>query len=556
MAGPSRYSPEMLAEYRRHWNAPTFSGYWDLNAQIYPEQEALVDARVRLTWSQLKQMMDRLALGLLEMGMERDQVLVLQLPNWVELYLMRMACEKAGIMSLPALRTFRHHEMEYMCRHVEAAGVVIPWEFGGRDYYQMVRDIQPGLPSLKHILVVGNRVPPGTISVWDMMERPLEQQFPPDHLESRRYRPDDIILTTTSGSTGLPKVVEQPMGARLMYIRITNETLGMSSGDTVASFSPVASGPNSLVFIRCPVAGAKGVLLETFSAEEALELVQRERVTVMGLVPAMLVMLVEHPNFSRYDLSSLRVIFCAAAPFPYEQMLEVQKRMPCPIVYGYGALDLGGGIMSSPQDPDAVRLGTVGKPHPAFTFKIVDEGGREVPSGEAGELLGSGPGCASGYYRDPETTGAAWSTEGWFRTGDLARWDDQGHLMIVGRKKEMIIRGGQNIYPIELENLLAAHPKVARVAVVGMPDPVLGERACAFIVPRGSQVFDFEEMVAYLRGQDLASFKLPERLEIRESLPHLSEVNKVDKRSLRQEIAQMLEDEAHSRPRSRGSSRK
>jgi non-ribosomal peptide synthetase component E (peptide arylation enzyme) len=283
--------------------------------------------------------------------------------------------------------------------------------------------------------------------------------------------------------------------------------------------------------------------MEHFDAEEALKLIQRERITVGCVVPAQLAMMVSHPHLSEYDLSSIRLWWCVGALLPYHQGVEIEKKIGGVIVTGLGATDWGGFTISSIDEPPEVRLLTEGKPITGVEIKLVDDGGQEVPRGEMGEVWGRGEVCLSGYYKDPEATWKAWSKDGWFRMGDLGKWDEQGNLVVVGRKKDMIIRGGQNIYPIEIENLLVSHPKVADVAVVGMPDSVMGERVCAYVVPKTWQEITLEELVSFLKGKNIAPYKLPERLEIVGRIPMVAGEQKVDKKLLQQEIASKLKAE-------------
>ena len=224
---------------------------------------------------------------------------------------------------------------------------------------------------------------------------------------------------------------------------------------------------------------------------------------------------------------------------------EAEETLGVPVLNAYGSFD-GGGITRTTIDDDAeTRRGTVGKPFLGNEVKLLDANGEEVAPGEEGELYFRGPCTTAGYYLDIGRTMEAWGvlgTDGWFRTGDLARFDKSGNVVLTGRKKDLIIRGGQNIYPVEIEGLLLLHPKVQHVAVVGMPDPIMGERACAYVVPKPGKEFAFEEMVSFLRSKNIAPYKLPERLEIRSELP-LRDTQKVAKAPLREDIAQRLKAE-------------
>jgi len=232
----------------------------------------------------------------------------------------------------------------------------------------------------------------------------------------------------------------------------------------------------------------------------------------------------------------------AGADIPYTMAMRIEEKMGCCIVNDYGAYDIGNVSQATIDDPPEVRLLTVGKPHPGLEVKLVDDAGKEVPEGEAGEVMIRGPSCQSGFYLDPEATWATWTRDGWGRTGDLAKWDEQGNLVIVGRKKEVIIRGGQNIYPKEIEDLLMQHPGVLNAVIISMPDPEMGERCCAYVMPKSGEKFTFEEMTAFLKEKRIASYKLPERLEVIDSMPMVGN-QKVDKQYLYQDIMQKLKKE-------------
>ena len=200
-------------------------------------------------------------------------------------------------------------------------------------------------------------------------------------------------------------------------------------------------------------------------------------------------------------------------------------------------------LMQHYTEPRDQRLLTVGRPSIANEVKIVDESGLEVRQGQVGEIMARGPMCGFGYYKDPEASMKVWTQDGWYHMGDLGKFDEKGNLILIGRAKDMIIRGGQNIYPLEIENLLLTHPKVLDVAIVGMPDPVMGEKACAYVVPKAGQEFKFDEMVSFLKEKKIANYKLPERLEIIGKLPAVAG-QKIDKKALQQAIAQKLKSES------------
>lgn len=545
MAKPNRYTPEMIEKYTTegYWEPRTFSDLWDQSAMDYPNKEAVVDSKTRLTWGQAKQWIDRLALGLLDQGLKKDQMLVVQLPNSVELCLLRIACEKAGLLFMPVLRTFRRREMEYILSHVEATGVVIPWQFRDFDYFEMIKEIRTSLPGLKYVFLVGDEAPGGTLSIKAMSEQPLEEKYPSSYLEGTKTKATEFSLVVpTTGSTGFPKFVEIPSCSHIFSGKYFVKAYQITASDIVAVLAPAALGPNIIAYCCVPRVGAKMVMMEHFEAEEALKLIERERVTIAGVVPTQLVMMAGHPNLKEYDISSLRFIRVTGAPLTYQVAVEAEENVGCPIIQGYGAVEFGTGSTSILGDPREVRLLTAGKPLPGCEVKLVDEG-NEVPRGEVGEIMLAGPVGVSGYYRDPDTTWKVWTRDGWYRTGDRGKLDDRGKLVILGRQKDMIIRGGQNIYPTEIENLLISHPRVSGAAVVGMPDPVMGERVCAYVAPKENQTYTFDEMISFLKQKSIAPYKLPERLELVDSIPMVGAGQKVDKKELKQDISEKLKAE-------------
>ncbi|MBI4334742.1 MAG: AMP-binding protein [Chloroflexi bacterium] len=543
MAKPTRYTPEMERDYleKGYWIKTTFAEIWDRNARQFPDREAVVDSRNRLTWAQAKQWIDRLALGFLDMGFKRDELIVLQLPNSVELTLLRVACEKAGLLSLPIMRTFREKEVEYVLKYTQAKGIVTPVAFRDFDYVKMLDDIKGGLPDLRHIFTVGDTAPAGTTSIWQMVETPVEKEYPAGYLNRTGMPFNEFSLVfLTSGSTGFPKFVENPVCSITCREKWIVDHLKFTQDDIFAIVSPTAGGANGRSYCSAPMVGAKIVNMEKWDAEDALKLIEREQVTIFPTVPAMLTMMLRVPNFSRYDLSSLKLIFSMGSVLPYNIGLEVEQKMGGKLIQNYSSIDCSVACMGGPDDPQDKRILTAGRPYAWAEVKLLDDNDREAPLGSVGEVLLRGPAGASGYFRDPEATWKAWSKDGWFRMGDLAKLDEEGYLTIVGRKKDMIIRGGQNIYPVEIENILVTHPKVLSIALVGMPDTVLGEKACAYIVPKEGQTFTFEEMVAFLKEKGIAGFKLPERLEVIDRMPMVAEGQKIDKKTLMADIAAKL----------------
>ena len=545
---PIRYDEAEVKKYTEKgwWTEELLSDFWYRNAEKYPDREALVDTLGRrLTFAEVKEQIKRIALGLIDLGLNKDDRIGIQLPNCVEGFLTRLACERAGIISIALMQVYRHVELTEILGRIEAKAVVIPWKYRNFNYYEMIKEIAPQLPSLKHIIVVGDDVPEGAVSLSKIMQSSLEDKYPKDILEQRKMNAFDVcFLNSTTGTTGIPKIVEWTVAARLWSAKTHVRNWQLNIDDILCAIAPWPGAPGGTPTYFCaPQVGAKVVLLYEYTPKAALEIIQKEKVTVPCLVPAQLGAMMQEPVES-YDLSSLRFIRCSGGYLSPPLAEEVTRRMKCPILITYGSQDTGSISGTAMDDPPEKKLYTVGKPLIGNDIKLVDDNGVEVPYGEIGQLYFRGPQSSGGYYRDPEKTFTeAVDSEGWATPGDLVKFDEDGYLVITGRKKDIIIRGGQNIYPGEIENFLIAHPKIADAAVVAMPDQIMGEKACAFVIPAaGSEPITFEEMVEYLKSKKLAMYKLPERLEIVDAFP-LAGGSKINKVELRRIIAEKLKAE-------------
>ena len=550
MAGlnrPTRYTQEMIDEYfaKGYWTEDTTSRLWSRNANLYPDKEAFVSAERRLTWSQIKKMSDRAAWGLVEMGLKRGELLLVLLGNCFESYLVRVACEKAGILCSTALMTVRESEIESILRNFGAVGAFIPKKFRNFDYCSVLCEIRTRLAGFKYLFLTGDEEVPGTISIEKLIEQPLEEKYGADDFGPTEITATDIsVIASTSGTTGSPKGVEHAQCARMAVARCYRDQVRLTGEDVVLNIVSGTAGLGAGFNYNgaAPLVGAKTVLLEIWNVESTLQLVEKERVTVLVAVPAQIAQIVKAPNLSQYDLSFLRCISTGTAPLPSSLAIEAEEKLKIPVLNTYGQLDGGVATYTGIDDPPEIRRKTVGKPAKGMVVKFFDEEGQESSSGE---VVYSGPTTSGGYYKDAGATLKAWESlglKGRFKSGDLGRFDESGNLVLMGRKKDIIIRGGQNIYPMEVEGLLLTHPKIKSVAIVVMPDPIMGEKACAYVALNPGQQLTFEEMTSFLKGKKIAPYKLPERLEILEELP-LRGYQKVAKRELQEDLFRKLQAE-------------
>jgi len=528
-----------------YWTQETFYDFYDRNAREYGDREALVDSKYRLTWAEAKHLVDAIAHSWIEMGIPQSARVIIQSPNSVYGFLARIACERAGLISLTVYPYLRQRELEYMAERTEAAAVIIPVVYRDFDYLEMYKGLQKQFTHLKNIFlfddVVPETAPEGTYSLTQLAREAAQNPIDESALDKRRLDPirNVALLTTTSGTTGLPKLVEWPAAPRVCTSKGRVDIWKLSKDDITMAIAPHAGGAaGTLTYFAAPLAGAKTVMLEEFSPEAALALIEKERATAIGVVPTHLIRMLE-ADTTKYDLSSLRFIRSAGGYLSPQVAEEAEKAFDAVITSDLGTQDMGSVSGCRIEDTKELRRRTVGRMLPGNKVRLLDEAGNQVPDGEPGILYFRGPHAPAGYYRDQELTATVFDPDGWTTTGDIVKFD-QECLWILGRSKDMIIRGGQNIYPAEIEGLLNEHPKVVSVAIVGYPDREMGERTCAYVIVKAGQGFSFDEMVKFLKEKQLAMYKLPERLEIVDDFPAVGDSGKVNKETLKKMIAAKL----------------
>jgi len=547
MAKPTRLTQDMIKEYLRRgiWDDVSISDILKGNAERFPDKEAVVDSKTRLTWSELNNLADRVAIGLMEMGMKRDQAIVAQLPSTINTPLLLMACHKAGILCCFPPMTFRHGELKHLLKTLDASAVITPSQYRDTDYYNMVKDVAADLPHLKLFFVLSHEVPPEAVSFEDLKNEPYEQTKPQGYLDQYSFSPFEVSsIVLTSGTTGMPKCIEHTGASSKAGGWGAVQRAKLTQSDIIGNIAPLSGGPGLQNWWAGFQIGATICFLERFTPEGALQFMERESVTYLSVIPTQLIRILKECDLNKYDLSSLRIVRTGAAAFDAALARETEERLNCTVLIAGGCQETYSFAQTGVDDPLEKRLSTLGKPFPGNEIRIIDENGEEVPQGEMGQLSVRGASTSSGYYGDAKNTLAAWGTfgeGGWYQTGDLALLDNQNYLVLVGRKKDLIIRGGQNIYPREIEDLLLSHPGIMQAVVLGIPDAIMGERACACVTLKKGQKFDFEEMNTSLREKGLAVHKLPERLERFEQFPQLVDGQKVDKISLRKQVIERIE---------------
>jgi acyl-CoA synthetase (AMP-forming)/AMP-acid ligase II len=503
-------------------------------AAAHPDREAIVDHRHRVTYGDLLARVDRTAAALQSLGLGAGDVVTIQLPNWVEFAYVFFACERIGAIANQIGPDFRSREVEYIVRFSESRAFVCPATFKGFDYVDMVRQLRPKLEGLKAVLVLGGGESSGDAGTLSLDQLIYGPSAPPP-LKPYRMAPDAVMrMAFTSGTTGNPKGVTHSFQTTLPAGEILNGAMNVTEREVFLIYLPLGLNWGYLTLLQSIMAGARAVLLDRFSGRAALELIERERVTLLPSAPASIIAMLNDPELARVALSSLRVVITGGASCPIETIRAYRARMPGHLIELYGMLETGFHTFTRLlDDPEAVT-GTIGRAAPRMQLRLIDEHGRDVPPGAEGEIAAKGPSVHLGYYKNPAANAELFTADGWFRTGDLGVIDRAGNVRIVGRLKEMINRGGKKFFPREVEEILYTHPGVLHAAIVGVPDPRLGERNCLCVIPRPGKSVSLPEMVAYLRD-GVATYKLPEELEIFDEFP-FTPTGKIQRHALTRQV--------------------
>jgi cyclohexanecarboxylate-CoA ligase len=524
-----------------HWHDRTINDDLDACVAACPDKRALTALRVEsgelrhFTYRELGEAADRIALGLARLGIGRNDVVAVQLPNWWQFTALYLACSRIGAVLNPLMHIFRERELSFMLKHGEAKLLVVPKVFRGFDHEAMARVLKPGVPSLQYIVVVDGEGP----DAFDALLMGHDGQRSSDAtgiLSRHRPGPDDITqLLYTSGTTGEPKGVMHSANTLMGNIVPYAERLALNQHDVVLMASPMAHQTGFMYGLMMPIMlRAAAVLQDIWEPRQAVELIRAEGVTFTMASTPFLSDLTKAVQESGQPLPSLRTFLCAGAPIPGPLVEQARSVLRTKIVSAWGMTETGAVTLIKLDDPDGLAFSTDGCPLPGVEIKVVDFNGLELPAGQVGSLLVRSCSNFGGYLKRPQLNGT--DAEGWFDTGDLARMDANGYIRISGRSKDVIIRGGENIPVLEVEALLYKHPAVAQVAIVAYPDERLGERACAIVVPKPGQQLDFEGMAAFLKAQRIAIQYIPERLIVRDAMP-ATPTGKVQKFRLREMLS-------------------
>ncbi len=536
----------------------TIGRFFDEACARHAEREALVVRHqgVRLTYAQLRSKVDALACGLMRLGLKPGERVGIWSQNNLEWALTQFATAKAGLVLVNINPAYRRAELEYALNKVGCRALILSPAFKSSNYLEMLADLapelghcEPGLlrshtlPTLEFVIRMGAGPTPGMLGFDALLSPPTREELTALALLAAELQFDDPInIQFTSGTTGHPK------GATLSHHNILNnghfvaEAIKLVPGDRLCIPVPLYHCFGMVMGnLGCLTHGATMVYpAEAFEPLAVLEAVAEERCTALYGVPTMFIAALDHPRFAEFDLASLRTGIMAGSPCPIEVMKRVIDKLNMgEVTIAYGMTETSPvSFQSATDDPVERRVSTVGRVQPHCEVKVVDAEGRVVPRGTPGELCTRGYSVMLGYWDDEAKTKEAIDAAGWMHTGDLAVIDDEGYCNIVGRIKDMVIRGGENIYPREIEEFLYAHPKVLDVQVVGIPDQKYGEELCAWIIPREEGTLSEAEVRAFCQGQ-IAHYKIPRYIRFVDSFP-MTVTGKIQKFQIRQKMKEEL----------------
>ncbi|EKX61881.1 (2,3-dihydroxybenzoyl)adenylate synthase [Streptomyces ipomoeae] len=543
---PAEYAERYTA--RGYWEGVALGDRLHAAADAPPDAIAVVDGDRRLTYRRLAEHADAAAQRLAALGLRPDDRIVVQLPNTVEFVILTYACLRLGVIPVMALPGHRRHEIGHLVEHSEAVAIAVPDFLKDHDHQAMAFEIADGSPTLAHVLVLGDKVDDRAVDLGELCAGPAA---PGARAAVDAYRPDSrsiAVFLLSGGTTGLPKLIARTHDDYLYNARRSAEVCEL--GPDTVYFAALPLGHNFP--LACP--GLLGTLLNggrvvlgSPNPDKAFPLIEREGVTVSALVPAVAQRWLDHrADHPEADLSSLRLLQVGGSRLADHVARRVRPELDCTLQQVFGMAE---GLLNytRPDDPEDVICTTQGRPMcEDDELLVVDELGAPVAEGAAGVLLTRGPYTPRGYYRAEEQNARAFTEDGWYRTGDIVRLRADGNLVVEGRDKDMIIRGGENISAEEIENFAYQTPGVARAAAVAMPDDRLGERVCLYVVPEPGHTVTLDDVHHVMERAGCARFKFPERLV---AVPELAatKVGKIDKKALRADIARRLDAEGTPR---------
>ncbi|WP_134705118.1 class I adenylate-forming enzyme family protein [Ammoniphilus sp. YIM 78166] len=480
-----------------------------------PDKEVIYDGVRRLTYHDLQKEANEIASGLAQLGIKPGDRVAVSLPAWYEFIVCVFAIAKVGAILVPFNTRYREEEAEHILRDSGARLVFFPREYDKVNHLAQFQSLKQRVPSLEHLVTVRFEEQ-NLVSYKHLKTIGVEGHVPKVEVQVEE---DPFAIIYTSGTTGKPKGAMLTHRNLLYVSEKSCSAIRIQENDVFLHASPYFHIMGLAGIIRLVASETKAVIMESFHAEKTLQLIEQEKITIHSGVPTIFILELNHPSFKKYDLSSLRVVIMAGAPCPVEIIRRIKAEMGVAVLISYGMTETSPIITFTDFDDDDVTLSeTVGRAIEGVKLKIVNDQREEVAVGEVGELACQTIGLMKGYYNLPDKTNEVIDEQRWFYTGDLATMDENGYVRIVGRKKDMIIRGGYNIYPTEMEEIFYTHSSVMEVSIVGLPDTVLGEISCAAVLLKPEHNVTADELKVFIKSR-VADYKVPDHIVIVDELP-------------------------------------
>jgi len=548
LEGFTPYKKEDAEKYTscRWWSGLTFGDILDRAADIHPEKEGFVDRKTRLTYGEARKKTNKLAIGLIGLGIQPlDRVLV-QLPNWNEFVFAYFALQKIGAIPVLLIDRYRHLEINNLISLSGATSWIVAFRYKKTDYIPIINDILKENPDFKNIITVrGDR----NHKLFSSLERLIEEaEMTEDNLARLASRAPDPMqvahMGPTGGTTGAPKIVPRTHNSLMTGIEYCSNSWEQNNQDVNLIAGPIGHDLTfTKGFIGSIIMLGKIVFMDSTDDKEICKTIEKEKVTSIIWVPTLAQRMLQYKDLDKHDLSSLQKMHSAGGTSHPDLVKDVTKKLKMKFYNGYGGTEGMTTITRTTDDLETICT-TVGRPTcPYDTYKVIDKEGNDLPTNTQGELVLKGPGVFTGYFNNPKENKEAFTKDGFFRTGDVVTIDEKGYIRLTGRIKEMINRGGESISATEIEKLINRHPDVAAVAVIPMPDPVMGERVCAYIQPKVGTQLSSNEIISFLKEQKASVLQLPERIEFIDAMPYTG-AEKLDKKSLREDIEKKLQEPA------------
>ncbi|KAF1086266.1 Short-chain-fatty-acid--CoA ligase [Sporotomaculum syntrophicum] len=522
----------------------TAGDYFEQAVSLVPNKPAIFYSNKEITYRQLDDLVSQLAESLLNLGIRHGDNIALFLPDCPEYIIASQAILKIGAVKVPLNISFKEKDLQFALLHSKARAIIMASEIGDFSLVDLVASLRFQLPALEHVIVKG-RTKAEMISLRQLLTGDNNaKKSVENYMRDHPVDPDDIAaIVYTSGTTAAPKGVVHTHNTIYRLAYSSNYMREVVDNEVWLGVLPLSSAVGVMYLETCPIISRSSLVLpESNDPEAVLRSIQKYKVTSLVGMPLSFVRIMKHPHFSDYDVSSVRDIYFFGATAPKEILMELQEQFKCTLTITYGAGEYGHATMAKWSEPSENMLATSGKPiYGGVEVKIVNSNVQIVPCDQIGEIYVRGFGNALEYWGDSNRTDITFCNSGWIHVHDLGFMDNEGNVTVIGRFEDIIVRGGYHIYPCEIESYLYTHPKVADVSIVGYPDQKLGEKTCAFIIPKDDATeITYEDIASFLRSK-IAEYKIPDQIKIVSSFP-VTINDKVQKFRLREMLLRELTD--------------